>query len=559
MDKDQIFDNIVNYSAENLVDFIRQGIVTFDELVKEAGADFEPVKRKEVMNMIDSGDNQEWEKVKNARTKDAVQHYLDVFQNGKYRDEARRLKIELEDEERNRIASMERERLAQAQQASIEAEWNLVNKNSKEELNAFIQKYPDSIHVHDAKAKVNSINMAQIMGFDADTLVEKIRIIQTDKTLSTQQKDYKTINEIKNFVNEGRISKDDFLGIIAKDHNVLSAGIVKALIDDAGIDFDATDLLNIGIDRNFLRKMYMGEQAVSLDPPRPLDRIHKQSTEVYFWGIPSSGKSCALGAILSCIASGKSAAISMEPDIGSQGYGYMTKLINLFQEGQICSLMAGTAVTSFYEMGFDVVDDQQIKHPITCIDMAGELIRCMYKANAGDPLNQEEEEMLDTVTRVLGDNRSTSRKMHVFVIEYGAENRLYEGLDQRTYLNGTLAYIKNTGIFKRDTDAIYIMVSKADKARNKAQEEGKPLQQVVVEYIEEIYQGFYNGLRQICRDNEINGGEVERFLFSLGEVCFQNYCRFDSRAANNAVRLIVERSPGERTGKTGFLARMFRG
>ena len=35
--------------------------------------------------------------------------------------------------------------------------------------------------------------------------------------------------------------------------------------------------------------------------------------------------------------------------------------------------------------------------------------------------------MLDTLTKVLIDNRSTSRKMHIFVIEYGAEDRLYEG------------------------------------------------------------------------------------------------------------------------------------
>ena len=87
---------------------------------------------------------------------------------------------------------------------------------------------------------------------------------------------------------------------------------------------------------------------------KKLDKIHKQSTEIYFWGIPSSGKSCALGAILSVAASGK-VAHSMDADTESQGYGYMTKLINLFQNGEIGTLMEGTSVDSFYEMGFDLV------------------------------------------------------------------------------------------------------------------------------------------------------------------------------------------------------------
>ena len=46
----------------------------------------------------------------------------------------------------------------------------------------------------------------------------------------------------------------------------------------------------------------------------------------------------------------------MDADTESQGYGYMTKLINLFQNGEIGTLMEGTSVDSFYEMGFDLVD-----------------------------------------------------------------------------------------------------------------------------------------------------------------------------------------------------------
>ena len=336
---------------------------------------------------------------------------------------------------------------------------------------------------------------------------------------------------------------------IKEDHNLVSSGVVKRLITSGTLSVE--DLMSIDIDRRFIQKMFNGESAQSFSTPEKLDKIHKQSTEIYFWGIPSSGKSCALGAILSVAASGK-VAHSMDADTESQGYGYMTKLINLFQNGEIGTLMEGTSVDSFYEMGFDLVDKEGKIHPSTCIDMAGELMRCMYKANAGDSMSETDEVMLDTLTKVLIDNRSTSRKMHIFVIEYGAEDRLYEGLPQRVYLEGAVSYIKNTGIFKKDTDAIYIMISKADKVKNATKD-------TFTNYINDKYLGFYNGLEQICKDNEINKGKVEKIAFSLGEVCFQNYCRFNSRPAENVVSLLLQRSASFRGGKRGMFEKIFRG
>lgn len=184
--------------------------------------------------------------------------------------------------------------------------------------------------------------------------------------------------------------------------------------------------------------------------------------------------------------------------------------------------------------------------------MAGELMRCMYKENASDPMSDSDIEMLDTMTKVLIDNRSTNRKMHVFVIEYGAEDRKYEGLPQKVYLEGAVSYIKDTGIFKKDTDAIYIMITKADKAKNNSPS-------FFNQYINDKYLGFFNGLEQICKDNEINKGHVEKLAFSLGDVCFQNFCKFDARPAENVVNLILQRSASFRGGKRGWFERKLKG
>ena len=307
-------------------------------------------------------------------------------------------------------------------------------------------------------------------------------------------------------------------------------------------DFSATD-----IDPEFIAYM------MSVKPVTPysqstekLKSVHKEScTEIYFWGIPSSGKSCALGAILSVANNGK-VALSMKKDNKCQGYGYMTRLSNLFKNnGTVSTLPEGTAVTSTYEMGFDLEDQNQKVHPITCIDLAGELVRCMYKKDAKEKPNPQQEEVLDTLTNVMINNRTQNRKIHFFVIEYGAEDRLYEGLPQQVYLEAAVAYIQSTGIFKKDTDGLYLLISKVDKAKAYGEELVKKLKS----YINDNYQGFYNGLKKICRDNEINGGEVEIIPFSLGEVCFQNYCKFDDRAAAKVVNKIIDRTYGYKPGK----------
>lgn len=536
--KQNILDNVAEYSAEQLVEYIQQDVVTFDELIKDTDGEFDAIKRKRVKELLEHADEYAWEKVQNENTIEVAQWYLDTFPNGAYRSQARSIKAEIE-----------RQKEVEYIRKIADDAWALVDKNDSKSLREFIEKFPNDNHVEEATQLINQLVYYEMMGVNADTLVSQIHNFQADKNLTIEQKDNNIIDTIEDYIKGNKITKNDFLAKLSDDHNLLSSGVVKRLINQ-GIIL-TSDILNLGIEKAFIQRMFKGDSAITFRTPEKLDRIHKQSTEIYFWGIPSSGKSCALGAILSVAASGRIAK-SMDPDTSSQGYGYMTKLIDLFQNGEIGTLLEGTPVDSFYEMGFDLVDKENRIHPITCIDMAGELMRCMYKENAGDPMSDSDIEMLDTMTKVLIDNRSTNRKMHVFVIEYGAEDRKYEGLPQKVYLEGAVSYIKNTGIFKKDTDAIYIMITKADKAKNNSLS-------FFNKYINDRYLGFYNGLEQICKDNEINKGHVEKLAFSLGDVCFQNFCKFDAHPAENVVNLILQRSASFRGGKRGWFERKLKG
>lgn len=532
--KQDILDNVSEYSADQLVAYVQQGVVTFDELCNDTDGEFKPNVRREVKQLLANAEPNDWNQALTANTITAYQIYLQRNPAGAHAADANAAIAQLQ---------------AAGASAQLDAIWNSVDKDDVESLKAFIQGYPDSNHTAEAQQLVNELMREQFLDLGIDTMVKEIKNIAADKSILDPNAVIK--EKIENYIKRRHITKDDLIGKIAEDHNLLNASVVKGLLEDGFISYE--DFVPMQISRNFVGCMLEGKKPKDFGMPEPLDHIDRQSTEVYFWGIPSSGKSCVLGAILS-VANGGTVARTMVKDNACQGYGYMTHLSTIFKgNGSIGVLPGGTPTKATYEMGFDLVDDAGLDHPITCIDLAGELVRCMYKNDAGEDMTEDEAEALDTLTRVLIDNRTKNRKLHFFVLEYGAEDREYEGLTQSVYLDAALRYIDNTGIFKSETDGIYLMVSKADKAKAASQTE---LFEKIRTYIRDNYLGFYNGLDTICEKNEINGGHVEMIPFSLGEVCFQDYCKFDEISAANVVRVILNATKGFKQDKfTKFLNR----
>lgn len=350
------------------------------------------------------------------------------------------------------------------------------------------------------------------------------RDIANNKMSSLQNK-----NEYKD--EDKKVIVEDIKKKISKNHNIISDKDFLSLIKNGQItekDFD-----EMKMPKGLLEIMKkQGDQ--SLPPAEPLTEIPRQSVEIYFWGIPSSGKTCALGAILSTAKNGDGSR-SMSTINTCQGYAYMERLSAIFSNQQICLLPAGTAENATYEMAFDLQDAKKT-HPITCVDLAGELILAMYKSDTGDSLNLNDsmKNTLATVNNLLTDKRSSNRKMHFFVIEYGAEKREYNGFKQSDCLAHALNYIKAKQIFEKDTDGIFILLTKADLIQAKGAELAKKMKT----YIKDNYGNFYNLLKTICNDHGINNGQVEVIPFSVGDVWFQKYCKYNSKYAEYIVNEI---------------------
>lgn len=531
MNIDDILDNIDEYKSDidSLVSHLKNlGITSLDEFksaARNAGVPIPKVIQDAIDKKFLSSDDDDWAEACRLDTIEAYEDYMFNHEDGLHRDEARQAKSKL---------------LSKEKEAEVEGAWASLDKNDIDSLQAFVNNNPGSIYIGEANKMLRTLRQEKYLGVDIKALSRQIKAIQTDKKINNPE--VAIFERIESYISSGKISTDDLLDALKKDHNFISSKVAHLLWDRGIInDFSPAD-----IDPDFISYMMADTPAKGFEPSSPITSITKvPCTEVYFWGIPSSGKSCALGAIMSAANDGHT-ALSMLMDNNCQGYGYMNRLSNLFNtNGEVGSLPEGTPTTSTYEMGFDLEDDDHVIHPITCIDLAGELVRCMFKNDANEDMSDQQREVLQTLTNVMVDNRTSNRKLHFFVLEYGAEDRRYEGLPQSKYLQAALAYINRTGIFKKDTDGLYLLITKVDKAGVT----GPELKQRLKDYITDNYKGFYNGLKKICRDYEINDGEVEIVPFTLGDVCFQNYCKFNSKTASKVVKLIMSRSYGAKNNR----------
>lgn len=536
MNKFNILDNIEEYTAEDLLPFVQQGVVTFDELCNETDGNFHPQVRRQLQELLTQGEANDWEEACRSHSRVSIENYLKKYANGSHREEARALLKDIEKSSKKR---------------AIQDAWNAVNKNSKDDLEKFIQTYPNDELVSEANQLLNALKNKPRKRPGLRKLFREIDNLRYDETVISILD--KSIEIIKWYIDNSLISTKQLLDALNDDPNILSSQVIRQLIEDHYLTYG--DIEELDIDDDFIdffednpRRDYK-ECAT-----HKLEKITNQGTEIYFWGVPASGKSCALGAILSVANNGK-VALSMSKDNNCQGYQYMTQLAGLFRKvNTVCTLPPSTAITDTFEMGFELEDQEHKIHPFICIDLAGELMKCMYKKDANIPITIQDEEVLSTLSNILVDNRTGNKKIHFFVLEYETKEHKNEGLYQGDWLQGAVKYIETTGIFKKDTIGIYILITKADKT----QAEGYELQETLKTYIRENYLSFYNGLTRIAKANEIMDGQVQIIPFSLGEFCFQDYCMFNDRSASNVVQQLLNRTPGEKNNKFTKLKNILR-
>ena len=525
--KSAILNNVTEYSPEDLASYIQQGFVTLDELVNNTDGEFTAKMQLGVEKLLAGSEDEDFKKVMESASIADLQDFLNKYPMGTvaHLDAVRERKHVLE-----KIPASEP--IVEESNGEEEEWFSIKNAGDIKLLEAFKENYPNTSHLFE----LNKLITAEK---NKEHSRKKSPIIL--KSMINKANSAEDVSKIIQVLLENKtITIGMLLELIRQDHNLLSSAACNDIIS-RGI-LNRNDLSKCGIDNGFINKMLTNARSQNFEPARPLQTIAEPCTEVYFWGIPFSGKTCALGAILSAAKNGL-AARSMIPDNSCQGFGYMNRLSTIFSPGRICRLPGGTPVTSTYEMRFDLEDQEHKIHHVACIDLAGELFTCMFMKDAGEQMREDQKQALETLHNILLENRSNNRKIHFFVIEYGAEKRIYNGLPQAEYLNSAAAHLNSIGLFDSNTDAIYVLISKVDNASY----EGS-LEEHLLKYMTKNYLGFYNNLLLICKEHGINKGRVKIVPFSIGNVCFKDYCQFDATSATKMVDLLVRYSCFEKQG-----------
>jgi hypothetical protein len=429
MDRKDYIAKIEDLTAEQIVEGISGGIVTFDELKKtgEFGSD----KQKNVRALLKKKDDDAFAV---SNTVEALENYLRVFSNGNHVTEANEKIWKIQNEDRDRIREIEeRERM---------------------------------------------------------------------------------LTEIRNDINEYTPGE-----IIEK----LSGAVLDDLCYELGIDAK-------------MIKNYTEPTLNFNDIPQSESDIPAGYTDVFFWGIPSSGKTCALSAIFSTIKKD----YSMEaPDCMRKfGATYRDSLVNIFRND--CGYLPGRTNQDrtqympflFYKRG------ERNKRRISFFELSGEVFKYFYEeANNSQIVDDYDRENIEksfqTLKLLL---KSNNQKIHFFFIDYNQETKHTadnNGLTQSNYLEAAATYFRdNNEIFKKRTDAVYVIVTKSDEIRSDDKTTSAK------SFLNDNFGSFMDVLKNQCRKYSV---DFKVKLFSIGDVYFKRICKINRAYSTDIINDLLNR------------------
>lgn len=370
--------------------------------------------------------------------------------------------------------------------------WERARYGNEMNLSDYITNFPSGKYLQDAKDKIKYLEDARRQAH-----VDKVQILEKIKVNPNAY----SPDQIVNYLQNGTIKNED----------LLQCGIPQHIIDK---------LFNITYPR-----LKLGETP---------DSIPDGFTEVYFWGIPGSGKTCALAALLSTAQRDGYLETALGP-----GFDYMTRLSNIFTQN-VAVLPGPTPLEKTQYLPFTLKKpEEKFSRSISLIELSGEIFKCFLLENSGIELPSDRHK--DTLSSLNNFLIGNNRKIHFFFIDYETKNNTdEEGYTQSNYLTSAATYFNkpNNNIFNRTTDAIYIVLTKSDLLDC---EDNERVERAKNYLNDDNYKAFINTIKDKCKKNSINAGILTVEPFSLGKVFFQQVCEFDNSPSRRLLDILFDR------------------
>jgi hypothetical protein len=336
-----------------------------------------------------------------------------------------------------------------------------LNNSRQEELKSFIQQ--------DAQAAVNQ-----------NEVIEFCKRIEREEC---------SIAEIKQKLNSRLITVDDI-----KQHTTLD-------------DFLLNKILNYN--------------------SRPIERpnwtdlapLQDKHTDLYFFGIVNSGKSCVMASLFSYM---DRHGLAIERNNNPTGTRYAHQLAEEFRNG---ILPKSTSSEGINYIQLELRNPVKGKnHPLNIIEMSGEFFNNAYNRNI---------EELKTAFTYLKNN---NRKLIFFVLDYKSAQTYVsaDGAMQHNKMKSVLDALDMNGILGQ-TDAIFLIITKSDLFPNV---------QNKLQYTEQFINQEYKSFIETCKDKRKKHKgqfDIVAYPYSIGKVKFDGLLtEVDEQSPKNIIKAIWE-------------------
>lgn len=546
--KQKILTSIAGIPTQSIANYILRGEVTSLEVINRLQELHRDDKIAEINGLLAADDDKKWSEAVAQNTPIALASYKNTFPTGRHISECEAM-----------LAQLDNNLWSQLSQTMTESS-----------LNRYLSLYPNGAHAQEcrdmladlpwleARTQGTIAAMQQYQMAHPGQHVQEIAQIINDLSDETDWRNAEAMGTTyaynaylekhptgayatlaQNAV-LSRAGREQIISELTANINAYSAFKLKENVDNMLIGWN--DLSQVFTPEEIDAIQQLPNLTIlpedSLAPPE----LAEGTTEVYFWGTPSSGKTCALGAILS--AANSYGILTKETCNAAY---YMDRLCSTFNGRGICNLPAGSSDNVIQEMRLSLRDAKRKQHPLTLIDVAGETFRAMYRRQNNIPESSPlSAAVLEQMKQYLTNEKN--KKIHFFIVGYGEDDKRWEGenVPMVNYLESSMDYLRQERIVRKSTNGVYLLVTKADMMPCAPEQR----QEFAEQYVRETMPSFYNSLMDICRDSGVRDFQV--LPFSVGRVFAQTLCHFERDNTDEVLNRLIAKSATKKGGWINF-------
>ena len=428
-----------------------------------------------------------------------------------------------------------------------DAVWNLTNKDSEQDIKEYLTIFPNGNNLAEAQSLHNSIVVWNDVK-DSDDIFAVNNYLRNNPNTPYVHQAQKLLISLKH--RELKIMRENANGYEAQRLlNIINDDIIseKELIAQEVITKNVLDTIkqtNIQTDLPDIRQAIDNSTAECRDG----------YTDVYFFGVPSTGKTCVL--------MGLSRSDSIHINLASGGGDYASALQQYTDMGVTVPRTPGTFVTTL-EATISGQMSNGVDHKINLVEMSGEEFAFGIANNPEHIFTFED--MGSGATELL---RNDNRKVFFLIIDptvnvVRINREVVDGRDeetgapithleycvvnQRTLIQKMVNIFENPGNadIMNKVDSIHIIMTKSDTLGDPVVREDR-----AYEIFQEKFGHFIlEPLIEMCKEHNINAHTQFRpklYTFSLGTFYVGGLYEYEQTDSNRLVRAIKNSTHGSK-------------